>query len=86
MLITIERVDLKPLADIVRFRKNFVFIYCFAYEKLYCIFDSFLPSFNRLRPATTENRDEKMFCHPNGYFSCGGGFNHIVIFQFEDFR
>lgn len=48
----------------MRFRKNFVFIYCFAYEKLYCIFDSLLPSFNRLRPATTENRDEKCSAIP----------------------
>lgn len=63
-----------------------LFTNCFAYEKLYCILDSHLPSFNRLHQTATENGNERIFYPPNGHFPCSGGFNHIVIFQCEDFR
>ena len=40
-VITIERVDLKPLCGYCAFSKELCFHILFAYEKLYCIFDSF---------------------------------------------
>ena len=63
-----------------------VFKLVFAYEKLYCIFDRLLYSFNQLPPSATEGGNERMSYHPSGHLDCCGGLYHIAISQFEDFR